>query len=102
MIDKLRNIRISVASGENHFTMKRGSFIYDQSITGQKALELKASTEKETGYELIFDENGSSYIFSVERINGLIRAEFTVPEESKKNRFRLTFPVDSGLHIYGC
>ncbi|MBO5994483.1 MAG: hypothetical protein J6Q41_03095, partial [Firmicutes bacterium] len=102
MLDFLREIRVSAAHGRNDFTMTRGSFRYDQEISGKTDLTLLKTIEKDEGFDLVFEASDQEFVFSVGMYKGLIKAGFTVPEGSEFNRFRFTFPCEKGLHFFGC
>ena len=67
MMDFLRKIRISAAHGENNFTMERGSFRYDQVISGKKDLLPVETVDRDNGFDLLFEANDQIFIFSVEK-----------------------------------
>ncbi|MCR4709568.1 MAG: alpha-glucosidase [Clostridiales bacterium] len=101
MLDFLREIRVSAAHGVNNFTMTRGSFRYDQDISDRRSLSLLKTIEKNEGFDLVFGASDEEFVFSVGKENGLIKATFTIPEDSEFNRFCFTFPCEKGLHFYG-
>ena len=47
-------MKICVGSGENRFTMSRGSFKYRQKLYGKRLLQLTDTTETEEGYVLSY------------------------------------------------
>ncbi len=102
MFDYLRKTRISAAHGINDFTMTRGSFSYDQEITDKTELSLKEAIDTADGFELIFEASDEKFRLSVEKNEELIKVSFIVPDNTKYNRFRFTFPCEKGLHYYGC
>ena len=103
MLERLKDIIISIAVGENQFTMKRGSFNYKQKIWKKAKLKKDELVPCEGGFDLYFDKDSKPYTFSVREQNGLIRAELIQPDYHKQyNRFAITIPVEKDLHFYGC
>ena len=54
-------MEVSIGSGENQFSMSRGSFKYKQKISGKRKLTLQNQEKTEEGYLLTYvDPKGSS------------------------------------------
>ena len=102
MLNTMRNIALTVWTGENRFTMSRGSFRYRQKTTGEQVLKRSRTTETENGFDVDFARGEETFTFSFRQENGLLRGELHVPEGTPYNRFRVTFDIEKGLHIYGC
>ncbi|MDO4734368.1 MAG: alpha-glucosidase [Lachnospiraceae bacterium] len=103
MLERLKDIKISIAIGENQFSMKRGSFRYRQKIWLQAELKRRNLVQTIDGFDLELDKDSRPYTFSVREQDGFVRAELIQPETHKKyNRFSITFPVEKDLHFYGC
>lgn len=100
--DGIKRIRITAASGKNHFVMERGCFTYDQESTDPEELILKDIKDTISGFELTYESGEDTYLLRAEEINGLLRLELKTPQNLKYNRFNISFPVEKGLHFYGC
>ena len=102
MFDTLNNIALTVYTGENRFTMSRGSFRYRQKKTREQILKGRKTTEGEDAFHIDFVHGDETFTFSFRRQDGLLRGELHVPEGTRYNRFRIRFDIEKGLHIYGC
>ena len=104
MLDSLRKVRIAAGAGEYHFMMQRGSFRYRGKTRRRSALSRKEIRESGDGFDVILEspKNGEEFIWRVREEDGIIRAELIPPAQTAYNRFRISFPADPGLHIYGC
>lgn len=101
-------MEVSIGSGENNFTMSRGSFRYKQKIHAKRALVQQDVKEVEGGYELTYvDPKGKSVEEQAHRflvtVNGTqIRIAYDTKTQQDVNRFWLTFATNPKEHLYGC
>lgn len=99
---------VSIGSGENQFSMSRGSFKYKQKISGRRKLTLQNQEKTEEGYLLTYvDPKGSSakeqvHQFAVTQQGSQIRLVYVGEEKPGVNRYWLTFVTNPKEHIYGC
>ena len=93
-IERLKNTVIEVASGENHFTMERGSFDYSQSISEWVRPVLSRTETIDTGFRSFYNAEDSEFVLEVREEKGLIKAALTDRSGSGYNRFRISFPSD--------
>lgn len=96
-------MEVSVGSGENHFTMSRGSFRYRQRLRWRRRLYLSGYEETENGFVLTYhDSRGEEdYVMDVvregERFDVAMRSH-----PGSVNRFWISYPSDASEHFYGC
>lgn len=101
-------MEVSIGSGENQFSMSRGSFKYKQKISGKRKLALQNQEKTEEGYLLTYvDPKGSSakeqvHQFAVTQQGSQIRLAYVGEEKPGVNRYWLTFVTNPKEHIYGC
>lgn len=101
-------MEVSIGSGENQFSMSRGSFKYKQKISGKRKLTLQNQEKTEDGYLLTYvDPKGSSakeqvHQFAVTQQGSQIRLAYVGEEKPGVNRYWLTFATNPKEHIYGC
>lgn len=101
-------MEVSIGSGENQFSMSRGSFKYKQKISGKRKLTLQNQEKTEEGYLLTYvDPKGSSakeqvHQFAVIQQGSQIRLAYVGEEKPGVNRYWLTFVTNPKEHIYGC
>ena len=101
-------MEVSIGSGENQFSMSRGSFKYKQKISGKTKLTLQNQEKTEEGYLLTYvDPKGSSakeqvHQFAVTQQGSQIRLAYVGEEKPGVNRYWLTFVTNPKEHIYGC
>ena len=101
-------MEVSIGSGENQFSMSRGSFKYKQKIFGKRKLTLQNQEKTEEGYLLTYvDPKGSSakeqvHQFAVTQQGSQIRLAYVGEEKPGVNRYWLTFVTNPKEHIYGC
>ena len=95
---------LTVGTGENRFSMKRGSFSYRQTIRGKTRLVRCGSESAADGVRTWFEHPKTH-----ERAALLRREEdgrevisLELPGDCAWNRFWLTLPSDPSEHIYGC
>ena len=99
-------IRFFIGCGENHFTMDRGSFSYDETFLFKRELEfIKMEEAEHFDEQLLFyrdPETSETYVLSLHA--GYREESLTLrqmPENSPVNRFWITFPTNPSEHIYG-
>ena len=107
-----KNIELAVGSGENNFTMSRGSFKYKQKIKEKTFLNKVNSEDIEGGFRLNFSHPKTNEPFSVdvtEDENGRIKVMMlsamgkTLKDVTESyNRFWISFKTNPKEHIYGC
>ena len=101
-------MEVSIGSGENQFSMSRGSFKYKQKISGKRKLTLQNQEKTEEGYLLTYvDPKGSSakeqvHQFAVTQQGSQIRLAYVGEEKPGVNRYWLTFVTNPKEHIYSC
>lgn len=101
-------MEVCIGSGENQFSMSRGSFKYKQKISGKRKLTLQNQEKTEEGYLLTYvDPKGSSakeqvHQFAVTQQGSQIRLAYVGEEKPGVNRYWLTFVTNPKEHIYGC
>lgn len=101
-------MEVSIGSGENQFSMSRGSFKYKQKISGKRKLTLQNQEKTEEGYLLTYvDPKASSakeqvHQFAVTQQSSQIRLAYVGEEKPGVNRYWLTFVTNPKEHIYGC
>ena len=101
-------MEVSIGSGENQFSMSRGSFKYKQKISGKRKLTLQNQEKTEEGYLLTYvDPKGSCakeqvHQFAVTQQGSQIRLAYVGEEKPGVNRYWLTFVTNPKEHIYGC
>ena len=101
-------MEVSIGSGENQFSMSRGSFKYKQKISGKRKLTLQNQEKTEEGYLLTYvDPKGSSakeqvHQFAVTQQGSQIRLAYVGEEKPGVNRYWLTFVTNPKEYIYGC
>ena len=101
-------MEVSIGSGENQFSMSRGSFKYKQKISGKRKLTLQNQEKTEEGYLLTYvDPKGSSakeqvHQFAVTQQGSQIRLAYVGEEKPGVNRYWLTYVTNPKEHIYGC
>ena len=107
-----KDIELAVGSGENNFTMSRGSFRYKQKIKGKTVLKKEGVGDIEGGFRLNFSHPDTKEPFSVDvtedekgRIKVMmLSAMGATPKDvtDSYNRFWISFRTGSNEHIYGC
>lgn len=102
MIKSLKRTRICAGTGENRYTMTRGSFRYRQNIHDRTVLERGEETEIPRGFSISYRHGQEEFAFQVRKRNGMIRAALLCPAGTAFNRYEITFRIREGLHIYGC
>ena len=97
-------MEVDIASGENQFTMSRGSFKYKQKIHNTQMLTQKSVEKVEGGYRLVYGEKSANerYVFKVEEKEGRLRLSYEGENKPGVNRYWLSFKTNPKEHIYGC
>ena len=97
-------MKIYVGSGENRFTMSRGSFKYKQKMSGKRQLTLQNKEKTENGYLLTYmdEKNKESYSFKVTQENDKISVDFEGKVPKGVNRFWVTIKTNPNEKLYGC
>ena len=62
MIDNLKKIKITAASGENHFVMDRGCFTYDQETTNPEVLSFIGTNDTTSGFESRYEAGDEKFV----------------------------------------
>ena len=106
IIDRLREMEMWAAKGENKFTMNRGSFKYTKVIKQRVQLILISCRDIASGFELVFAEPKGTLRMAVTAVrsgDGIITVRFDDPvNQGGWNRFWISFANPLGEHIYGC
>lgn len=99
-----KNAALAIGAGEDHFTMKRGSFRYNKKITWKRELTGPEIEPIEHGLRLKFTDptNGKSYALCVKEEGALLSVDYEGSPDREVNRYWLSFPAESDEHIYGC
>ena len=103
------HIRLSVGTGENNFTMSRGSFSYRQRTSRRSVLSKTGEHRTEGGLVLEFRDrrSGEMHYLSVTEENGLLRIAYCDENGADisgrgVNRFWVSIPAVEGESVYGC
>lgn len=103
-IRRFEHIRLEIGSGENRFSMKRGSFVYKQRHSGYRSLVFVEKAETSSGYELIYRDPVSQKEIRLaakrEDARLVVSWQGDIPEGV--NRFRVYISTNADEHIYGC
>ena len=101
-IKQLERMELAIGSGENAFTMKRGSFKYRFKNEKIKWLSFVQKKETDYGFKLSFfdPDTQQKYVVRVYEKNGDYR--ITMDYVPGKNRYILSIPTSESEHIYGC
>ncbi len=93
------DLELTVANGENNFTMNRGSFSYEQKIRNKKKLKLISKQEESDSIDFKFE---GDHEIIVKDDNGRITLDYVGEPQDGINRYWITFAADPIEHIYGC
>ncbi len=104
-------MEVAVASGENNFSMSRGSFQYKKNIHNKRKLVRVASVDKGSDADdvrivdrLSYEDprSGIRITFRIVEEEHLTRIEWEEGDIPGVNRYFVTFPANPAEHIYGC
>lgn len=105
-LHRLEQITIETGTGENRFSMKRGSFIYRQKLRGMRKLRLRGKEELPDGFLLRYaspsGRDAGCLRVSVSPSGQLAGVTWEGEAPPGVNRFRLTIPAGAAEHFYGC
>ena len=102
MITRLKQMTLEIASGENQFTMKRGSFKYRMKHSERRTVKLTECVDTPTGYTLYYGNGSDSEcVFELSREGGLLHLKCQ-KSPGNVNRWNISFPADKDEHFYGC
>ena len=94
-----KDLELTVANGENDFTMSRGSFSYKQEVRSKRKLSVVSKKEDMDGIKFKFEEG---HEIVVKEKDGRITLDYLGVPPEETNRFWITFAADPKEHIYGC
>ena len=101
---RFEHIQLEIGSGENCFSMKRGSFVYKLKNSNFRSLQFVKKTKTADGCDLLYRDSITAQDIRLclrqEEKRLTLSWEGEVPEGV--NRFRLCFGTNSKEHIYGC
>lgn len=101
-LDEILGMNVSACTGENRFTMSRGSFKYRQKNSKKINLVLSNKEETSDGYCLSYKDNNDEVCRILVSLSGSqIRLKME-NDNNKYNRYYLTFKTNPNEHIYGC
>lgn len=97
-------MQIEVGSGENLFSMSRGSFRYKQRLSHMRTLSQRKAEKTDYGYLLTyFDEvTKVTHTIKVSVTGSRICADYCGDVPEGINRFRITLPAKESERLYGC
>ena len=103
-INRFERIGLEIGSGEDRFSMKRGSFVYRQKHGGYRSLMLEEKAETPDGCELIYRDPVSrgEIRLVVKRAGARLAVSWEGDAPEGVNRFRVHIPAGADEHIYGC
>lgn len=103
-VGRFERVALEIGSGENRFSMRRGSFVYRQKHGGYRSLLLEKKAETPDGCELIYRDPVSrgEIRLAVKREDARLAACWRGDVPEGVNRFRVHIPADPDEHIYGC
>ena len=106
IIDRLKEMELWAAKGENRFTMDRGSFKYTRALKQKVELKRIAYRDTENGFEMEFMEPKNTLrvcVWAEEGDDGIIRVRFADDQNLEGwNRYWISFTNPLGDHTYGC
>ena len=102
--EQFEQMKLMVGSGENHFSMSRGSFVYKQKFLKKIKCNLISKEKQPTGMLLTYEEpkTGITHQFEVKQVEGKITCDYVGDEKKGINRYWLTLPTNPNEKIYGC
>ena len=101
--EMLKGARLNIASGEDYFRMRRGSFRYYRMLNGQRSLEKGEVRESEEGIEIPFTDkrSGKTVIFKAVGKDGCYDVSLE-GDLADVNRYSVNLPCDEDERFYGC
>jgi alpha-glucosidase len=99
----LEDLELVLGVGEDHFAMKRGSFKYKTKLQRTVKLERIGRYETQDGYRVDFKGplTGDLFSLNVKEEGRRLKVAYS-GEESKFNRFFVSFKSNATERIYGC
>lgn len=101
-LSSFKSTELFVGSGENHFSMSRGSFVYKQSFSKKSKCTLENIETTGSGYVLHFKDKDVSHDIAVTEESGKISVDYVGDLPEGINRFWLSVPTNPNERIYGC
>ena len=101
-LSSFKSTELFVGSGENHFSMSRGSFVYKQSFSKKSKCTLENIETTGSGYVLHFKDKDVSHDIAVTEESGKISVDYVGDVPEGINRFWLSVPTNPNERIYGC
>ena len=101
-LSSFKSTELFVGSGENHFSMSRGSFVYKQSFSKKSKCTLENIETTGSGCVLHFKDNDVSHDIAVTEESGKISVDYVGDVPEGINRFWLSVPTNPNERIYGC
>ena len=101
-LSSLEKMELTVGSGENNFSMSRGSFVYRQNFSKKSKCTFENKETTENGYVLHFKDKEAKHAISVKEENGKISVDYVGEAPEGINRFWLSVPTNPKERIYGC
>ena len=101
-LSSFKSTELFVGSGENHFSMSRGSFVYKQSFSKKSKCTLENIETTGSGYVLHFKDKDVSHDIAITEESGKISVDYVGDVPEGINRFWLSVPTNPNERIYGC
>ena len=101
-LSSLEKMELTVGSGENNFSMSRGSFVYRQNFSKKSKCTFVNKETTENGYVLHFKDGEQEHAISVKEEDGKISVDYVGEAPEGINRFWLSVPTNPKERIYGC
>ncbi|MCR4782330.1 MAG: alpha-glucosidase [Lachnospiraceae bacterium] len=103
MKELLEDLELVLGVGEDHFTMKRGSFKYKTKLSRTVKLERMGTFETKEGSRIDFKGplTGELFSLNIEKEDRRMKVSFS-GEGAKFNRFIVSFKASPKERIYGC
>lgn len=97
-------MKLEIGSGENRFSMKRGSFRYRQKLSQRRELQQRSVDRTAEGYRLTYQDprTGKYTYLSVTEQERCWKVTWEDAEDADMNRYWVTFSANPREHIYGC
>ena len=103
ILNALMQIKISIGYGENHFTMKRGSFRYRTQMKWQRDLKQTGIERTPHGFVMSYEDPSDGRVLQlhVNEKDGRYEAVLSGNTDGI-NRYCLSLPCDQDEKFYGC